>query len=189
MPEGGDKGQDWLLVDQFDDQHAHLRFTGHFQGRVVVWDCEFFTLAAVQARRNFIDVGLPDTSGMRLRVGLSIPRIDTPAIECDNLFGKQRIKVGAGKKISIDLPSVNTNDPRLPVVFETNDVLGVVLFAVSNEFEAGVSQIHKQTFVPVPFVHIKVWPIVLSRRAEVAHAHAVSAHGKLLMNFDRCRHR
>ena len=81
MPEGGDKGQDWLLVEQFDDQHVHLRFTGPFQGRVVVWDCEFFTLEAAQARRNFIDVGLPDNSGMPLRVGLSIPRIDTPAIE------------------------------------------------------------------------------------------------------------
>lgn len=71
----------WLLVDQRDDQHAHLRFTGPFEGQVVVWDCEFITLAAARAQRNFIDIALPAEYGMPLRVGLSIARIDTPAIE------------------------------------------------------------------------------------------------------------
>lgn len=73
--------QNWLLIDQDDDQRAHLRFTGPFQGQVVVWDCEFVTLAAARAQRNFIDIGSPRESGVPLRVGLSIACIDTPAIE------------------------------------------------------------------------------------------------------------
>lgn len=76
-----DHGQTWLLVDQHDDQHAHLRFTGPFQGKTVVWNCEFVTLAAARAPRNFIDIGSPEASGIPLRVGLSIARIDTPAID------------------------------------------------------------------------------------------------------------
>ncbi len=76
-----DHGQTWLLVDQRDDQHAYLRFTGLFQGKMVVWNCEFVTLAAARAQRNFIDIGSPEASGIPLRVGLSVARIDTPAID------------------------------------------------------------------------------------------------------------
>jgi hypothetical protein len=71
----------WLLVSRRDDQHAHLRFTGPFQGRMVVWDCEFVTLSAAQAQRNFIDIGSPEASGVPLHVGLSIAHIDAAAIE------------------------------------------------------------------------------------------------------------
>lgn len=86
-------GQDYLLVDQVDDQHARLRFCGPFLGQKVIWDCEFVTLSAVQASRsqcaaavasvlrNFIDVGAPGPRGVPLRVGLAVAYIDQPAIE------------------------------------------------------------------------------------------------------------
>ena len=76
-----EQGQDWLLVSQRDDQHARLRFTGPFQERLVVWDCELVTLSADKVERNFIDIQPTEASGVPLRVGLSIERIDTPAIE------------------------------------------------------------------------------------------------------------
>ena len=47
--------KDWLLVERRGDQYAHLRFTGLFQDKGVVWDCQFSTLVEARARRNFID--------------------------------------------------------------------------------------------------------------------------------------
>jgi len=76
-----DLGQDWILLEQRGDQYAHLRFTGPFDGQMVVWDCEFSTLAEARARRNFIQIGLPGIYGVPLQIGLSVAAIDTPAIE------------------------------------------------------------------------------------------------------------
>ena len=85
--------QDYVLVEQPDDQRAHVRFLGRFQGLPVVWDCEFVTLSAeyadqlrqgadaVPRLRNFIDIGGVTARGRRLRVGLSLSCIDRPAIE------------------------------------------------------------------------------------------------------------
>lgn len=74
-------GQAWLLVEQADDQQARVRFSGPFEGRDVVWDCRFSTLSAVNARRNFIEIGPPQTHGIPLQVGLSLASIDTRAIQ------------------------------------------------------------------------------------------------------------
>ncbi len=86
-------GQDYLLVEQTNDQRARLRFCGPFLGQAVVWDCEFVTLATEQpdgrrqralvprVLRNFIEVGEPGPQGVPLRVGLDVARIDQSAIE------------------------------------------------------------------------------------------------------------
>lgn len=85
-----DTGQDYVLVAAPDDQTAHVRFSGQFQGQPVVWDCEFLTLAAEQAARratgtgglrNFIEIGEAGEHGRPLRVGLALARIDRPAID------------------------------------------------------------------------------------------------------------
>jgi hypothetical protein len=85
-----DTGQDYVLVAAPDDQSAHVRFSGRFQGQPVVWDCEFVTLAAEQATgraggtqglRNFIEIGEAGERGLPLRVGLALARVDRPAIE------------------------------------------------------------------------------------------------------------
>ncbi len=84
-------GQDYLLLAHSDDR-AELRFTGPFEGREVVWHCEFVTLYRELKRlaaddpsrpcrlRNFIEIGAPVTQGFPVRVGLAVPRIDLPAI-------------------------------------------------------------------------------------------------------------
>jgi len=85
-------GRDYFVVEQSDDRRVYIRFCGPFQGRPVVGDCEFMTLAAESERqreiaagsaplRNFIEIGPPGVRGLPLRVGLSLSRIDTPAIE------------------------------------------------------------------------------------------------------------
>jgi hypothetical protein len=85
-------GRDYLVITRSGDQRVQVRFCGPFQGRPVVWDCDFITLAAESGRcrengaavgslRNFIEVGAPAAHGVPVRVGLSLARIDTPAIE------------------------------------------------------------------------------------------------------------
>lgn len=85
------KGIDFLLLEETAAQ-ARVRFVGLLQGEAVVWDCRFLTLrearqrfaedpgAAARPMRNFIDVGAPDATGVPIRIGLDIERIDKPAI-------------------------------------------------------------------------------------------------------------
>jgi hypothetical protein len=85
-----DTGQAFLFREEAGDQQVHVRFTGPYQGKDVVWDCCFVTLAresqqadrgSSEAGRSFIDIGEPDACGTPLRVGLALQRIDLPAIQ------------------------------------------------------------------------------------------------------------
>lgn len=88
-----DSGQDYVLVGLPQQERVRVRFSGHFQGQPVVWDCEFVTLAAEYAERrkhrpgevggvrNFIEIGKPESHGVPLRVGLGVACTDRPAIE------------------------------------------------------------------------------------------------------------
>ncbi len=86
-------GQTFVLLSAPGGQAAQVRFTGSFEGKRVVWDCQFVTLAyrAAQSSDNiepesmpteccFIDIGQPGSRGVPLRVGLKLPCIDIPAI-------------------------------------------------------------------------------------------------------------
>ena len=84
-------GLPFLIAEQSEDR-AVLAFTGPFEGREVVWRCEFVTLDAEFQRlvaegsgetkglRNFIEIADPAPDGVPLRVGLALPRIDMAAI-------------------------------------------------------------------------------------------------------------
>ena len=74
-------GQDYILGGPLHEQRAHVRFTGPFHGQMVVWDCEFVTLASIGAERNFIEIAEAGPQGMSLRVGLDIARVDASAID------------------------------------------------------------------------------------------------------------
>jgi hypothetical protein len=85
-----DTGQAFLFREEAGGQQAHVRFTGPYQGKDVVWDCCFVTLAresqqadrgSSEPNRNFIDIGEPVACGIPLRVGLALERIDLPAIQ------------------------------------------------------------------------------------------------------------
>ncbi len=84
-------GLDFLVLEETEAQ-ARVRFVGRFQGEDVVWDCRFVTLdeerrryevpgaLTAQPMANFIDIGSPGATGVPLRVGLELERIDHPAI-------------------------------------------------------------------------------------------------------------
>ncbi len=85
----GTIGQRFLLCGEAGEQQVHVRFTGPWRGRQVVWDCRFVTLAhelgktapvPIEEQHNYIDIGEPSARGMPLRVCLDLPRIDLPAI-------------------------------------------------------------------------------------------------------------
>lgn len=86
-------GQSFILLSEPGGQAARVRFTGCFEGKRVVWDCQFMTLAYRAERssdsiepgstptgRCFIEIGPPGSRGVPLRVGLQLPSIDIPAV-------------------------------------------------------------------------------------------------------------
>lgn len=78
-----DTGRDFLLREEANGQQAHVRFTGPYQGREVVWDCCLVTPASESPEpgHNFIDIGEPVACGIPLRVCLNLNRIDLPAVQ------------------------------------------------------------------------------------------------------------
>jgi len=86
-------GRAFLLLSAPGGQSAHVRFTGCFEDREVVWDCRFVTLVFQAEQRSepieagltetqpcFIDIGQPGNRGVPLCVCLNLPCIDIPSI-------------------------------------------------------------------------------------------------------------
>jgi hypothetical protein len=87
-------GDDWTAVGPVGPDAAHVRFTGHLEGRPVEWDAEILTLAECCHRlraagripdgpvelRQFIDVGENTEGGCRLTVALKLGAVDAPAV-------------------------------------------------------------------------------------------------------------
>jgi len=85
-----DTQQAFLLCGEMDGKQAHVRFTGPWQGREVVWDCRFVIRAHESclieggtsvSKGDYIDIGEPVAAGIPLRVCLNLVRIDLPAIQ------------------------------------------------------------------------------------------------------------
>ena len=76
------------------DEFAHIRFTGRFHGKNVIWDATVLTLAyyyrchtggnsdatADRVLRQFIEVGRAAGNIYRLVVALRVAQIDTPTL-------------------------------------------------------------------------------------------------------------
>jgi hypothetical protein len=76
------------------DECAHIRFTGRFRGKDVIWDATVLTLTYYyrchsggnsttkldHVVRQFIEVGKPAGNIHRLVVALNVPQIDVPAL-------------------------------------------------------------------------------------------------------------
>jgi hypothetical protein len=83
-------GSDYLHVTAPQPGCAHIRFTGPFEGRTILWDATVMTLAhyrelaassgTVTDLRQFIEVGPQRDQLRRLVIGLNVARIDTPVL-------------------------------------------------------------------------------------------------------------
>lgn len=86
-------GRDYTYVEPPQDDRVHIRFTGPFRGRQIIWDARIVTLEyecreLTSTRqsddrpelRQFIEVGSADDGTRMLRIGLNVVRIDEPVI-------------------------------------------------------------------------------------------------------------
>lgn len=72
---------DYTLLEPMRPERAHIRFTGRFEGRAVVWNAEVIALRAQPApAAPFIHVGALGPEGRRLRVGLAFDALDAGAL-------------------------------------------------------------------------------------------------------------
>ena len=78
----------YTLIQQINDEHAHIKFEGPFQGKNVTWDTNFYTLNAYSAEQNipsteqkqFINIEPVDTNILKLTIALKIKKINAPNI-------------------------------------------------------------------------------------------------------------
>jgi len=75
------------LLDTTGGSSLRLRFPGPFEGRVVTWEATLVALAAPEGcagmggpGENFIEIGEDGPSGVPIRVGLQVARIDRPTV-------------------------------------------------------------------------------------------------------------
>ncbi len=81
---------EYLHMSPPQDSCAHIRFIGTFAGRPVIWDANIMTLAHPDAaaaggshasgKHQFIDIDTDGDDIRGIRIGLSLARIDQPAI-------------------------------------------------------------------------------------------------------------
>lgn len=100
------KGKPYELINPGCDQYAHFRFSGKFLQQSVIWDAHLYTLAYYfnevvetsqpHQARQFIEVGEPSSSGRIIRIALSLPVIDEPAIIKTMIMIRQYKRLASG---------------------------------------------------------------------------------------------
>ena len=86
---------DYTALSPLGGQTAHIRFTGHFQGRQVIWDTRLVTLQEIYQQGKtagtfsvdkpvllpqFIEIEETRPTEMRLKIGVDVPTIDAPTV-------------------------------------------------------------------------------------------------------------
>lgn len=93
----------YTLIEQFSKQRVHIKFNGYFQGKTVIWNTYFYTLAGYSNHKNientslkqFIDINPSKLPEMNLTVALNIKEINPPNIN------KMMIMINQYKNLSI----------------------------------------------------------------------------------------
>lgn len=84
---------------------CHLRFTGPFQGKQVIWDAHLQTLAYYvrehslqdQDVRQFIEIGETGELGRPINIALKLPIIDQPAVLKTIIMIRQYKRLAPGR--------------------------------------------------------------------------------------------
>jgi len=93
----------YTLIQQFNNEYAHIKFNGTFHGNTVTWDTHFFTMKGYIAHqkckntnlKQFIDINPITDDILKLTVALNIDAISTPNIQ------KMMIMINQYKNLSI----------------------------------------------------------------------------------------
>lgn len=97
--------QTYELLSPLGEAACHVRFSGPFQGKLIIWDAHLQTLAYyVRNRetrdrkvRQFIDVGAEGTQGRHITIGLNLPIIDEPVILKTMIMIRQYKRLAMGR--------------------------------------------------------------------------------------------
>ena len=95
----------YTLIQQFNDQRAHLTFTGPFLGKTVTWDTDFYTLdefkshekIANNCKKGLIEIQPLKDDIMKLTVALNITKVNKPNIEKMMIMIKQYRNLSVGR--------------------------------------------------------------------------------------------
>jgi hypothetical protein len=99
------QGQNYQLLTPLGEAHCHLRFTGPFQGKPVLWDAYLQTLSyyvrhhspVLNCARQFLEVGETGEHGRLIRIGLNLPVIDEPVILKTLIMIRQYKRLAPGR--------------------------------------------------------------------------------------------
>lgn len=95
----------YKLIQQTDNQCAHIQFNGPFQGDTVTWDTHFYTLDGyisqqedkAQIKKQFIDIEAIDSNNLKLTIALKIPEINHQNIQKMMIMVKQYKNLSLGR--------------------------------------------------------------------------------------------
>lgn len=100
----GDIASEADLLQPAGGASLRLRFSGPFEGKTVIWDATFTTLAnwckdhpTSLPQRNFIDIGGDTADGVSLTVGLNVPCIDIPTVRKAMMMVRQYKRLAHGR--------------------------------------------------------------------------------------------
>ena len=95
----------YTLIQQYNEQHIHLKFDGPFQDQIVVWDTHFYTLNGYKSendhqdtiKKQFIDIKPSNSNHMQLTVALKIEEISLSNIQKMIIMIKQYKGLSIGR--------------------------------------------------------------------------------------------
>jgi len=95
----------YTLIHQFNAQHAHIKFAGSFNGEIVTWDTDFYTLEGFLEEENikdtnlkqFIDIRPLQPGVMKLTIVLKINKVNEPSIQKMMIMIKQYRNLSLGR--------------------------------------------------------------------------------------------
>jgi len=95
----------YSIIQQSGTQHAHIKFDGPFQGKMVTWNTYFFTFDGYHSKhkmatpvfKQFIDVKPAQSNTMELTVVLNIAEINKPNIQKMMIMIKQYKNLTTGR--------------------------------------------------------------------------------------------
>lgn len=95
----------YTLIQQYNNQHIHLKFDGLFQDKTVTWDTHFFTLDGYNAEKDiqntkvkqFIDIQPIESNTMQLTIALKITDITPSNIQKMIIMIKQYKNLSLGR--------------------------------------------------------------------------------------------
>lgn len=88
---------DYQALSPLGAAEVHLRFSGPFEGRPVLWDARFISRHHCGASHSYIDIGEDGPEGYRLTVVLDVHCFDAPTVHKAIIMVRQYKRLHRGR--------------------------------------------------------------------------------------------